>query len=520
MMSVGRHGALRGRTSSSSGFARLLLAFALAAPGVGAQIADQVVVFGPQAYKFARFDRKLGLLGLTNTPTTGSLGGLLGTSVDAQGRYSIPYDALADTKVLHLQANGTLLPSSILQHNPNKLVTLQSGITHVLTRIPLSSSGPLYALSGSGAVLWSNPAAPSLFKFYPQKIVVKPSGEVWIGGAGPGRLQGQELSLLVRADPVTGAVLDQKLLDKPTGFPGFSATIDGMAASPDDSLWVSIVGYMTHVVGTAVVAQVHYNGGWNGATNQLRVDAFGNPIAISGYNTAGAFGSKLLVFEAGSLELLREYQTGGAILGFALGPAGEDAYVSMVVESEPGFPRRLVRVNLVTNTKSSVGVGQWFAPPGNAEVPEGDPTGFIWANVTDQQGDSDGDGAANRAETLAGSDPLDATSRPEGPKVYLSFAPATNAIRLTWKDPDGLFDPAGGLSVPSISLTASGYGEVMQYLWPFITSVDIDPNGKEATIELGALPLPLGMKVALEARVADKTGATAWDWQVTPPGEL
>ncbi len=63
-------------------------------------------------------------------------------------------------------------------------------------------------------------------------------------------------------------------------------------------------------------------------------------------------------------------------------------------------------------------------------------------------------------------------------------------------------------------------GGVMPHLWPFVTSVAINPDQKEATVELGALSLPLDLKVALEARVADKTGATAWDWQITPPGDL
>ncbi len=37
---------------------------------------------------------------------------------------------------------------------------------------------------------------------------------------------------------------------------------------------------------------------------------------------------------------------------------------------------------------------------------------------------------------------------------------------------------------------------------------------------LGALPLPSGKKWKVEARVSDLTGATGWDWQVTPPGDL
>jgi hypothetical protein len=39
-------------------------------------------------------------------------------------------------------------------------------------------------------------------------------------------------------------------------------------------------------------------------------------------------------------------------------------------------------------------------------------------------------------------------------------------------------------------------------------------------LEFGLLPIPSNLKVRLEAKVADKTGAESWDWQVTPPGEL
>jgi hypothetical protein len=149
----------------------------------------------------------------------------------------------------------------------------------------------------------------------------------------------------------------------------------------------------------------------------------------------------------------------------------------------------------------------------------GDPTGFIYANVVDQLGDNDGDGAANRVETLAGSSPYDPLSRPEGPKVYLDFT-ANDAIILTFKDPDGLLDPAGGLDVGSISVTAGRYGEIFPFLLSFLTFVQVSPDLTEATAVFGALPLAAGLKLTLDVRVADRTGAVGWDWQVTPPGEL
>jgi hypothetical protein len=87
------------------------------------------------------------------------------------------------------------------------------------------------------------------------------------------------------------------------------------------------------------------------------------------------------------------------------------------------------------------------------QLPNGDPTGFIWANVVDQGGDADSDGAANRVETLSGSNPFDFSSRPQGPKVFIGFVPGTNALVLTFRDPDGLIDPSGGLDASSFSVT-------------------------------------------------------------------
>jgi hypothetical protein len=174
-------------------------------------------------------------------------------------------------------------------------------------------------------------------------------------------------------------------------------------------------------------------------------------------------------------------------------------------------------MNLVTGVKSSVPLEPTWS---SGTIADGDPTGFIYANVVDRGGDNDGDGAANGAETSAGSNPFDALSRPEGPKVYISFAPGTNAITLTYVDPDGLLDQVGGLDLTTLSLKADGFGEVFGSLFPFLSSVAVTPDGTSATATFGLLPLPMGLKVGLEASVADKTGATGWDWQVTPPGDL
>ncbi len=150
----------------------------------------------------------------------------------------------------------------------------------------------------------------------------------------------------------------------------------------------------------------------------------------------------------------------------------------------------------------------------------GDHTGWVYANVVDQNGDNDGDGASNRTETLAASNPFDPLSRPEGPKVYLSFAPTTNAIVLTYVDPDGLLDPAGGLDLSSLQLLTGAGTNVWAFILPFLTTVDVTSDLTHATATFGLLPLPSDLKIRLEARVTDLTGAEGWDWQVTPPGDL
>jgi hypothetical protein len=488
-----------------------LVALSVATGTARTQIADQVVLFGVDkqfADHIARFDRKLHLLGLTKTGGVGAGGGILddfaGVAVDAQGRYWVPFDALNDTKVLRMESDGTLiLPSTNLQHNANYLVTTPSSVTYVLTRIPLTAAGPLYALDADGAVLWTNPAGPALFSHYPQTLDMTPNGELWIGGASGN----PTLPRLVRVDPGSGAVLDVKTYTQQ----GFGVSEIGPDAAPDGTFWTFFDNQLTHLVALQVAQQAQYPAyAW-----YPRIDAAGNIVLRMVDKPAPYQTDKLLRLDGRTLAVIGEYPLGGATTQypFALGPSGEDVYVSGGYP--PNYTPCLWRVNLATGTKSSVGLDgiSW-------EMTRGDPTGFIWANVRDQQGDADGDGAANRAETLAGSDPFDPTSRPEGPKVYISFAPTTNALVLTWVDPDGLLDPVGGLDLSTLSVTIGNYGNVFWLLAPFATALDLSPDMKKATLTFGALPLPSDKKWQVEATIADLTGATGWDWQVTPPGDL
>ncbi|HTE06268.1 MAG TPA: thrombospondin type 3 repeat-containing protein [Planctomycetota bacterium] len=487
-----------------------------------AQIADQVVLFGQNTAKkegIARFDRRLNFIAFTKTEMSFAGDGHLdqdnGTTVDGQGRYWVPFDPSNATNLLRMTGAGkVLIPSVILQHNPVRTAAARNGNVYALTRTEFDGNGPLYAAAPDGTVLWSNLAGPALF-VYSRDLIITPSGGLWIAGS-KFFLHQPWKGLLAEVRPGTGSVIKQATFDNPVAG-GFNVSWDMMAASPDGTIWGELNHYLTQVDPETlkILRQFVIRGGSNSETSQLRIDSQGNLRTTSKSTPRADMGGDVLEY-SGTGQIISVAKLGGLILGFALGPAGEDLY-AVIVENVLPYPRRLTRLNLVTGVKSS----RPLAPYGTEwAVPNDDPTGFIWANVIDQAGDNDGDGAANRDETLAGTDPFDPTSRPNGPKVYLSFAPVTNAIQLTWRDPDGLFDPTGGLDLASISLQAGGYGEVMGYLWHFLTSVTLSPDGKQVTIELGGLPLPSDLKIPLEARVADKTGATAWDWQVTPPGDL
>ena len=64
------------------------------------------------------------------------------------------------------------------------------------------------------------------------------------------------------------------------------------------------------------------------------------------------------------------------------------------------------------------------------------------------------------------------------------------------------------------------HGAIFQFLLSFLTFAQVSPDGTEVTAFFGALPIAPNLKWQFEATVADKTGATGWDWQVTRPGDL
>lgn len=85
-------------------------------------------------------------------------------------------------------------------------------------------------------------------------------------------------------------------------------------------------------------------------------------------------------------------------------------------------------------------------------------------------------------------------------------------------DPDGLLHPVGGLDVSKLKLLVDGYGDVLPFLWPFVTSYSMSSDGTDATIEFGGLPIPNDLKLRVEIEAVDRTGAHGSDWQFTPPG--
>jgi|GEM_PF-5337885 len=517
------------------GWTRVLLAsvvLVLVSGLAAAQIKDQVIVHAldPQAkeYKVYRFDRKLHLLGATDPSSEGS-GGLDKRSpvaVDASGTYWITFDPLSTKKLLRVDADGTLLPSALLGYNPVGVLAAESGTVYALTRIPLQSPGPLYAVAPGGAALWSSWDAPILYTDnYPEHIIATPSGEIWLAGAtrGPTGLL-VPYPLVTRIDPLDGSVLESVALPWLTE-PENSTLVAHFAGAPDGTMWVSVKSWNVPVTffhmdgGTTldVVPQPLTANTWD---SQLRIDAAGNILAISSYN----LWSEIVVFSAVDGSVLASHDLGSdldsRIVSFALGPTGEDLIATTQEGAFVSGPDtyRIVRLNLVTGMRSTRVLPNLQL----AYVPNGDPTGFIHANVTDQSGDDDGDGASNREETVAGSNPFDSTSRPDGAKVYLSFEPADappSHIRLVYRDPDGILDPVAGLDLSTLSLVIDGYGEVFPLLLSYLTSVSLSPDGTEATADFGALNVPWNLELEMEARVADLTGAGSFDWLITPPGD-
>ena len=491
----------------------LLLGFSAPARS---QIADQVVIVGRDVVLkdvVARYDRKLHLLGETTVDSEGLSGNLemqTQLSPDGNGVYWVTFDSAHVTKLLRITPDGQLLPSAVLGHNPVGLGMTQQGIVYALTK--LLFNGPLYRVSNEGSIVWSNLAIPSMYTGdYPDHVGVTSTGKVLIGGNWKGTsgllfLHG----LIVGVDPDTGNAKSQQDFLPSEGINDLVGSIDG-------KLWTLVNTNLTKTDGRQVLQSYPVLGGFN-VTDQIRVNGDGD-VWLAGFdNEESTGGTQIRLYSQLDGSLLAQRDMGGAIWGFALGASGDEAFAVIAVLQAPDFPRRLVRMNLVTGVRSSMPLTAQFGT--SVGMCNGDPTGFHFANVIDQTGDNDADGYSNRTETAAHSNPFDPLSRPDGPKVFISFAQSNNAIILKFVDPDGLLDPVGGLSVPSISVKLGPYGEVFNYLLPFLTFVQVSPDLTEATALFGALPLASDKKWELEASVADKSGARGWDWQVTPPGDL
>ena len=492
-----------------------------------AQIRDQVIVYvgdvGPITAAH-RYSLDLTLLGTTDlSAETGILSDATPIAVDESGAYWIANNPATVSKLTRLGPLGQLLPSVDLApgHHPQAVAASPWGDIFVAGRIGAMTPMPMYAVSPGGSILWSNIAGPGSYLWAPMNVAVTRKGEVWLAeSAPPVGGGGHEFPQFVRVDPADGSVLSTYVPPLPCGS-GTSNRLARFTIAPDGTMWTYLIChlgiFLHHTDGTSSLGLYPASGGDNGASSHMWVDPQGDPWLVSEYSAAGAWGAKIQHYSGQNGALIEVFEFDKTIAEWAFGPTGEVVYANIGADPLP-FGRRLTRLNLRTGVSSSLQIS-----PNQHQIAylaTGDPTGFLFANAIDPGGDNDGDGARNHEETSAGSNPFDAESRPGGPKVGLSFAAGSNAIVLDIHDPDGLLDPIGGIDPSTLSVVAGGFGEVLPVLLPYLTQVTLDPNGEDATVEFGALPIPDDLKVRLTVTVRDHTGKKGWDWQVTPPGHL
>lgn len=484
------------------------------------RVAAENVAPGFGGSELLRFNSRLELMGVTSAK---GLGGKIGQAtpiaLDTTGRTTVAFDPLNTTQLLRIDNSSVVQPSAWLAHNPVNVVVSEDGRAFATTRIGLSAPGPAYGVGADGTVLWANASGPSIYNLgYPQQLVMTGAGELWVGDSWVPTPSAKGLPLMVLLSKDTGQILSRLVLPSNStlhvGICGFLPSGDGgvwafTCAGPDRALH--------KVVGKTVVNSFPVQAGYNSSSYHMHVDVLDRPHLVSLNNEAGGWGTRILRYNpADPATPDKVYQLGGGIVGWNFGASGEELF-AVVGPLDAPLTRRLERLNLVTGVSSSIPLDPTWK---SGTMSYGDTTGFRYANVIDRHGDNDGDGAANSVETTAGSSPYDASSRPEGPKVYLSFTPG-NSIVLTYKDPDGLLDPVGGLDLSTLSLhIGGGSNNVFPLLLQFLTAVSVSPDGKQAMATFGALPLPANVGLRLEPSVHDLTGAKGWDWQVSPPGKL
>ena len=515
----------------------LFAALAALSTGLGAQN-DRVFVLagthsaGANSGAILGFDRRLVLQAtVPNHETTlvTAYGTSYGVCTDSQRRLWAPWPS-SQWQVLRLDAAGQVIDSVITPQFVSSLVAGQHG--NVFGRV--NSTGGAMGLDADGDVLWASPFGGAFWWFGWADTIVKPcltaGGELWFGGLK--ECFAGESPLLAHVDTRDGG------FPGAISFPGFSQCQYGriyqLAAALDGSMWAMVAGLpgagfglkLARTDGASVFQIIAHDSLWNGTyvspylcvdgLGQLLCDVFSHQSCYEIW--CNCWGTAIRRYDPQLGVSTATYELGGVLHGFTLGPTGEELFAAIAQQPAPASsPARLVRVNLVTGARSTVPMpSEWpfFA------VPHGDPTGFVFANTVDRVGDADGDGDGNGVETAAGSNPFNPESRPEGPKVYVSFAPVTNAIAMTLFDPDGLRHATKGIDFGTMSVTVGGSGNVFWALLGFVTEASLSADGKTAHVVFGGLPLASDLKLRVEMSVRDRTGAIGWDWQATPPGDL
>ncbi len=512
----------------------LLAALGAGAAPAAAQVLDQVLVrtLDPSTPNWdpylLRFDRKLSMLGATPTKPFGAVGWDKTDTVAVTPRGDLWVNVpclFPCKKALKLNRTGQPLFTVDLPATPITLACDRLGQVYVET-VDLTVGGvmgPVVKLSPSGQILWSNPASSAgLIWQTPTWIVVGADQTPWIGGRHYTGVAALHTSLLHKLSPTDGSIVAS--YEETLSDPGFNTNFFRIQADPNGLVWL--------VCGAWLASQG--GGGWAfrrtdgitpldlvfqlgfGAGENARVDSKGHPgMVFSGFPELGT--SSFVRFDPETGVMAEFWPLGFGVKPVAYGPTGEELFYCRTLNL-PGFPRQLVKLSLVTGQMSWIDLDPtWF----QSDLIEGDPTGFVLANVVDQQGDNDQDGFTNREEVLQGYNPYDPSHRPGGPKVYLSFDDAPgNPLRIRYVDPDGVLDPIGGLDLASFSVVAEhplyGSGEIFWDLAAYLTAIGFSRDGTFVELIYGDLVLPKGLGFGLTASISDLGGASAWDWHFTP----